>query len=126
MLQCGVCQGEVKREWKYGCRPSVDEVKIKELQPFISKLHGWANFLNFVRISLTEPERPIPKTIEMIIPDEFETDLDVAMRHHILRVLHLCEGNKSAAAAALGISVKTIYNKLESWGMLEHTMRLEQ
>lgn len=132
MLECGVCHLEVKRVWKCGCNKFLapNDIKINELQPFVSKLNGWGNFLNFVKVSLYEqenPSRPIPKQIEVHIPDEFEPNLDAAMKIHILRVLHLHEGNKSAAAAALGISVKTIYNKLESWGMyLPETMRIEQ
>lgn len=129
MLVCGQCELQVKREWKCGCNKFLtqNDVKIKELQPFISKLHGWGNFLNFVVRSIHELENPTPREIKIEIPDDFEPDLDAAMKIHILRVLHLHEGNKSAAAQALGISPKTIYNKLEMWGIhVPETVRIEQ
>ena len=34
---------------------------------------------------------------------------------HILRVLNKHNGNKPAAAAELGIVLKTLYNKLNQW-----------
>ena len=34
---------------------------------------------------------------------------------HILRVLEKHNGNKPAAAAELGIVLKTLYNKLNQW-----------
>jgi len=45
-----------------------------------------------------------------------ETLADVE-RRHIMRVFNACGGNKTAAARALGIAVKTLYNKLEAWGL---------
>lgn len=125
MMICTTCQGEVKRIWKCKCQNSLNDVKIDKLQPTISKLGGWANFLHFIKVSIEEIESPAPKTLSIEIPDQFEPNLDAAMKLHILRVLHLHEGNKTAAADALGISVKTIYNKLESWNLLE-TMRTIQ
>ena len=43
------------------------------------------------------------------------TRLDLAERLLILATLDACEGNKSAAAELLGISLKTVYNKLRSY-----------
>lgn len=40
-------------------------------------------------------------------------------RTHILKVLRLCDGNKTRAAKTLGIALKTLYNKLAEYG--EHT-----
>jgi len=36
-------------------------------------------------------------------------------RRHILRVLAMYRGNKTRAAEALGVTVKTLYNKLERY-----------
>ncbi len=50
---------------------------------------------------------------ELEAPNWIETfDLSVLERHHILRALTHFEGNKTRAANAMGITVKTLYNKL--------------
>lgn len=38
-------------------------------------------------------------------------------RDHILAVLKSCGGDKSRAASALGVCVKTVYNKLHEYGV---------
>ncbi len=38
-------------------------------------------------------------------------------RQHIIAVLEDCQGNKTQAAKRLGVSVKTLYNKFEAWGI---------
>lgn len=43
--------------------------------------------------------------------------LEDVEKHHILKVLNLQDGNKSAAARILGISRKTMERKLKVWGM---------
>jgi DNA-binding NtrC family response regulator len=43
--------------------------------------------------------------------------LEEVERDYILAVLSECGGNKAKAARVLGIAVKTIYNKLEAWGL---------
>ena len=40
-------------------------------------------------------------------------------RHHIEYALLTFGGNKTQAAKALGISLKTLYNKLHTYGMME-------
>lgn len=40
-------------------------------------------------------------------------------RGYILEAIRHCKGNKRKAAAALGITVKTIYNKFRGWGGLD-------
>ena len=44
--------------------------------------------------------------------------LDAVKRAHVLEVLRNHGGNKTRAASALGINVKTLYNNLEKWGIL--------
>ena len=38
---------------------------------------------------------------------------------HILRCLDHFEGNKTRAAQSLGITIKTLYNKLHRYGILD-------
>lgn len=49
-----------------------------------------------------------------VLPMEAKTLKEVEMEH-ILRVLEKHNGNKPAAAAELGIVLKTLYNKLNQW-----------
>ncbi len=50
---------------------------------------------------------------ELMIPDVEDTfELSMIEKRHILRVLSHFEGNKTKAANAMGITVKTLYNKL--------------
>jgi DNA-binding NtrC family response regulator len=42
--------------------------------------------------------------------------MDEVERRHIMQALAHYEGNKSKTAASLGITVKTLYNKLERYG----------
>ena len=43
--------------------------------------------------------------------------LETVERRHILRVLDMEEGNKSAAARRLGVSRKTLERKCHAWGV---------
>ena len=47
----------------------------------------------------------------------FDSELTLAdlEKRHILAMLDAKDGNKTQAARALGVSVKTLYNKLEAW-----------
>lgn len=46
----------------------------------------------------------------------FQT-LDQVEKDHIMHVLAEVNGNKATAAKTLGISIKTLYNKLERYGV---------
>jgi two-component system response regulator HydG len=49
-------------------------------------------------------------------PSELVT-LEEVEKRYILRVLETMKGNKTAAARVLGIERKTLYRKLEAWGV---------
>lgn len=48
---------------------------------------------------------------------EIET-LDLVEMRHITNALVLLNGNKALAAKKLGISIKTLYNKLHKYGLM--------
>jgi two-component system response regulator HydG len=50
-----------------------------------------------------------------------EMPLEELERIHILRCLDHFEGNKTRAAQSLGITIKTLYNKLHRYGILDKT-----
>lgn len=49
--------------------------------------------------------------------------LDDMVKDHILMVINKCNGKKRPAAKVLGITIKTLYNKLERWGLKEQYVR---
>jgi Nif-specific regulatory protein len=64
-----------------------------------------------------------PKDLDITI-DRLELDVGEINIHdlektHILATLDHLGGNKTRAAKSLGITVKTLYNKLHSYGMIE-------
>ena len=51
------------------------------------------------------------------MPPEEMASLDELERHHILRVLHACGGQKTKASAILGINRTTLWKKLRQYGL---------
>lgn len=68
-------------------------------------------------------EKLKPKTPEEVshplamVWQSLDMNLEKVVRNHILRVMDLAEGDKTKAAKMMGISVKTVYNKLEQYGL---------
>ena len=63
------------------------------------------------------------KQEEVIVEEEevynfSEMTLDELERRHICKTLDALAGNKTKTAKTLGITVKTLYNKLHSYGMI--------
>ncbi|PZR09395.1 MAG: sigma-54-dependent Fis family transcriptional regulator [Archangium gephyra] len=61
-------------------------------------------------------DRPASVVVAANDPSELVT-LEELEKRYILRVLEAQQGNKTAAARTLGIERKTLYRKLESWGV---------
>jgi two-component system response regulator HydG len=56
------------------------------------------------------------------IPPPVDMKLEELERVHILRCLTHFDGNKTRAAQSLGITIKTLYNKLHRYGILDSTL----
>jgi two-component system response regulator HydG len=48
-----------------------------------------------------------------------DMSLDELERNHILRILAFHQGNKTKTATTLGVTIKTLYNKLHRYGLLK-------
>jgi transcriptional regulator with GAF, ATPase, and Fis domain len=95
---------------------------IRELQNTIERLKILAEN-NEIRLE------DIPFTIRMpktrLETNDFALDmpLEVVEKDHILRTLAYNHGNKTKTAQSLGITIKTLYNKLHRYGILQtHTI----
>jgi DNA-binding NtrC family response regulator len=57
----------------------------------------------------------------LVLWDEscYPMTVEQAEKEMIIKYLQLCEGNKTIAAKILGMSLKTLYNKLHQYGMME-------
>jgi DNA-binding NtrC family response regulator len=88
----------------------------QELQP---------EHLGFAPIVLSNAEAPsqttAPVTPIAIVPNPAAetqvTPLEIVEKEHILRAIEICEGNRTQAAKQLGISIRTLRNKLNEYGM---------
>jgi DNA-binding NtrC family response regulator len=60
-------------------------------------------------------------TVQSALQNKSESfmTLEEVERKHIERALFTFGSNKTKAAKALGISLKTLYNKLHAYGMME-------
>jgi two-component system response regulator HydG len=55
----------------------------------------------------------------------FDMPLDDVEKNHILRALAYHHGNKTKTAQSLGITIKTLYNKLHRYGILNSSPSVE-
>jgi DNA-binding NtrC family response regulator len=94
---------------------------IRELQNMVERLRilsggsgiGIADLPNSIRHAKQGPE------VSLNTAPPVEMKLEELERIHILRCLNHFEGNKTRAALSLGITIKTLYNKLHRYGILD-------
>ena len=48
-----------------------------------------------------------------------DMSLEEVEKNHILRTLAIHHGNKTRAAKSLGVTIKTLYNKLHRYGIFQ-------
>lgn len=92
---------------------------VRELENCIERLSALASperaSVSDLPENLRQIDRPRPAaTVESI--EEIVT-LDEIEKRHVLRVLHLVKDNRSRAAQLLGIDRRTLYRRLEGWGL---------
>ncbi len=65
---------------------------------------------------ITECELPEENTNQLIMPRQFYSlPLEEIERHVIMARIHHCQGNKTAAATALGVTARTLRNKVAKY-----------
>ena len=94
---------------------------IRELQNCIEQAVALARYDEIAVDDLPERIRDYrPANILVVGEDPSElVPLEVVERRYILRVLEAAGGNKSVAARILGLDRKTLYRRLESYGVSE-------
>ena len=92
---------------------------VRELQNCMERAVALARFERIVVDDLPERVRDY-RTSHVVVaaddPSEF-VPLEEVERRYTLRVLESVRGNKAAAARILGVERKTLYRKLERWGL---------
>ncbi len=92
---------------------------VRELQNSIERAVALARYDELMVDDLPEKVRGYAR--DRVIVDASATDelitLEEMEKRYIVRVLAALNGNKTAAARTLGIERKTLYRKLEAWGL---------
>jgi transcriptional regulator with GAF, ATPase, and Fis domain len=91
---------------------------IRELQNTIERLKILAEN-NEIRLEDIPFSIRMPKTKTDSTDFSVDLSLDDVERGHILRALSYHHGNKTKTAQSLGITIKTLYNKLHRYGILK-------
>jgi two-component system response regulator HydG len=92
---------------------------VRELQNCIERAIAVARFDQIVVDDLPEKVRDYHAS-QLIIAGDDPSELvpmEEVERRYVLRVLEAVRGNKAAAARVLGFERKTLYRKLERWGV---------
>ncbi len=105
--KCGLRLWSVEKGKCPNCDKIAEEVK-EEVKEEVTTLIQEVVAVN------DAPERKIYVDIEAdFLP------LEQVLKNHTLKVLEHCNGNKTKACKILGVTVKTLYNKLYSWGLYD-------
>ncbi len=103
-------------------------IEVFQNYPWPGNIRELQNTIERLKILAEGPEirlDDVPYAIRMpkdaALPGEFSvgTPLEEVEKGHILRTLAFNHGNKTKTAQALGITIKTLYNKLHRYGTFE-------
>lgn len=86
---------------------------VRELQNVIERFRVLGESSIFSEVDI--PPHILDRVLEKELPDESSLLLSDVEKRHILKVLEKFNGNKTKAADAMGITVKTLYNKLSRY-----------
>jgi two-component system, NtrC family, response regulator AtoC len=94
---------------------------IRELQNCIEQAVALARYEELTVEDLPERVRDYRRANVLVVGDDPSelVPLEIVERRYILRVLEAAGGNKSVAARILGLDRKTLYRRLESYGVSE-------
>ena len=110
-------------------REALDALKVYAWPGNIRELQNAVERMRILSNGRTIEIHDLPQTIRsstharsdahMVGAPPVEMPLEELERIHILRCLNHFEGNKTRAAQSLGITIKTLYNKLHRYGILD-------
>ncbi|MFZ4712295.1 MAG: sigma 54-interacting transcriptional regulator [Bacteriovoracaceae bacterium] len=90
---------------------------VRELKSMVERLSIMADSRFIDESALPDYLKEAP-VVEVKIQDFAEMTLEELEKNHICKTLDHLKGNKTKTAKALGITVKTLYNKLHAYGMV--------
>ena len=69
-------------------------------------------------IQITDIPENIKNPEQKLVIEDYDPNISLheLERRYIIKALHYFDGNKTRAAQALGITIKTLYNKLHEYG----------
>jgi Nif-specific regulatory protein len=93
---------------------------ITELKSYMERVYILSTDKYIDVTDLPEREEMISVKNEVVATMEFsEKPLAIIEKEHIIATLDHVRGNKTKASRSLGITVKTLYNKLHNYGLIE-------
>ena len=95
---------------------------VRELQNVMERAYILSDGMIVEKSHLAEnvSQAPAKEEKSEVETNEFtEMTLDELEKRHIIKTLEFLSGNKTKTARTLGITVKTLYNKLHSYGMIQ-------